>query len=91
MRAQDWQSLGKIISSPGIFTEVIHLFLARTLTEVPTRQEEHEVMEVHWLPWDQVQQMALAGEIEDAKTLACLLRAQALVVKQGAGVQTSPE
>ena len=81
MRAQDWQSLGKIISSPGVFTEVIHLYLARTLTAVPTRREEHEVMEVHWLPWDDAQRMALAGEIDDAKTLAGLLRAQALVAK----------
>jgi 8-oxo-dGTP pyrophosphatase MutT (NUDIX family) len=75
MQAGDWQPLGKIVSSPGVFTEVIHLFLARTLTAVPTRAEDHEVIEVHWFPWSEALHMAQAGEIEDAKTLAGLLRA----------------
>ena len=43
--------------------------------------EEHEVIEVHWLPWAKAENMAQTGEIEDAKTLAGLLRAQAFVVK----------
>jgi len=75
MQAGNWQSLGKIVSSPGVFTEVIHLFLARTLTAVPARAEDHEVIEVHWFPWSEALHMAQAGEIEDAKTLAGLLRA----------------
>jgi ADP-ribose pyrophosphatase len=79
--AQVWESLGKIISSPGMFTEVIHLYLARTLTSVPARMEADEVIEVHWVPWARAQHMAKTGEIEDAKTLAALLRAQALVAK----------
>ena len=79
MQAADWQSLGKIVSSPGVFTEVIHLYLARALGAVPARPEEHEVIEVHWLPWAEALRMAQAGEIEDAKTLAGLLRAQGLV------------
>ncbi len=81
MRAGDWQSIGRIISSPGVFTEVIHLFLAHALSAVPTRMEEHEVIEVHWLPWGEALHMAQAGEIEDAKTLAGLLRAQGHVAK----------
>lgn len=76
VRAQDWQTLGKIISSPGVFNEIIYLFLARRLTAIPARTEEHEVIEVHWLPWTQVWHMAQVGEIQDAKTLAGLLRAQ---------------
>jgi len=79
MQAGDWQSLGKIVSSPGVFTEVVHLFLARTLTVVPVRAEAHEVIEVHWRPWTEALRMAQDGEIDDAKTLAGLLRAQSLV------------
>lgn len=74
LQAGQWQSLGKIVSSPGVFTEVIHLFLARKLTAVPARAEEHEVIEVHWFAWSEALRMAQAGEIEDAKTLAGLLR-----------------
>jgi ADP-ribose pyrophosphatase len=77
VRAGEWQSLGQIVSSPGVFTEVIHLYLARELTRVPMRAEEHEVFEVHWRPWAQALAMAQSGEIEDAKTLAGLLRARA--------------
>jgi len=78
-RARDWRSLGRIVSSPGVFTEVIHLYLARDLTVVPAQAEDHEVFEVHWLPWEQAMAMAQGGEIEDAKTLAGLLRAQPLL------------
>ena len=79
VRAATWQALGRTISSPGIFTEVIHLYLAQNLTTVPVAPEEHEVLEVHWLPWAKALRMAIEGEIEDAKTLAGLLRAQAVI------------
>ena len=79
MQAADWRPLGKIVSSPGVFTEVIYLFLARQLTPVPVNTEEHEVIEVHWFPWKEALRMAQAGEIEDSKTLAGLLRAQAVI------------
>lgn len=79
MCGQDWRSLGKIVSSPGVFTEVIHLFLARALTAIPAQTEEQEVIEVHWLAWAEAWRMAQSGEIEDAKTLAGLLRARDLV------------
>lgn len=79
MRAGDWQPLGKIVSSPGVFTEVIHLYLARALTPVAAQAEAHEVFEVHWLPWERALEMARSGEIEDAKTLAGLLRAMPLI------------
>jgi len=82
VRAATWQALGRTISSPGIFTEVIHLYLAQDLTRVPAAAEEHEVFEVHWLPWGEAMRMATEGEIEDAKTLAGLMRAQAVL---GAG------
>lgn len=79
MRAQAWQALGKIVSSPGVFTEAIHLFLARRLTAVPAQTEEQEVIEVHWLAWAEAWRMAESGEIQDAKTLAGLLRARGLI------------
>ena len=79
MNAARWDSLGKVISSPGVFTEVIHLYLARELTPVTMQHEPHEVIEVHWRPWAEVLARAERGEIEDAKTLAGLLRARPLI------------
>lgn len=74
--ARQWEPLGKILSSPGVFTEVIHLFLARDLVSVPAQNEAHEVIEVHWVPWSEALAMAERGEIEDGKTLAGILRAR---------------
>ncbi|WP_129776645.1 NUDIX hydrolase [Peristeroidobacter soli] len=74
-RASEWRSLGDCLSSPGIFTEVIHLFLATGLTEVPNQLEAAEVLDAHWVPFDEAVRMAQSGEIRDGKTLAALLRA----------------
>lgn len=74
--ARRWESLGNIYSSPGIFDEVVHLFLARELTAVDTHQEAHELIEVHWLRFDEALTRAASGEIQDAKTLVGLWRAQ---------------
>lgn len=78
LRAARWEPLGKIISSPGVFTEVVHLFLARDLRGTPANAEAHEVFEVHWVPFAEALMQARAGEITDAKTLAGLFRADGL-------------
>jgi ADP-ribose pyrophosphatase len=76
--AARWRDLGTIFSSPGVFTEVIHLYLAETLREVPDQREEHELFEVHWIDFREAQQRALDGRIRDGKTIIGLLRAAAL-------------
>ena len=75
MRAGDWQSLGKMYSSPGFCDEVIYLYLARDLTPVPTRHEEHEVIEVEWVSLNEALERAAKGDIDDAKSVAALYRA----------------
>jgi ADP-ribose pyrophosphatase len=79
LHASRWETLGKIISSPGVFTEVVHLFLARDLSRVPANAEAHEVFEVHWVPFAEALVQARTGAIMDAKTLAGLFRAERLV------------
>ncbi len=80
--AARWETLGRIVSSPGIFTEVIHLFLARDLSPGAQNTEEHELIEVHWLPFDQALAQAASGEIIDAKSIAGLFRAQRLLAAE---------
>lgn len=77
--AARWRPLGEILSSPGVFAEVLHLYLAEDLTEVPTRREEFEVMEVHWISLGEAVARALDGRIRDAKSVVGLLRANALI------------
>src|SRR5579863_698039 len=74
--ARQWTSLGTCLSSPGVFTEVLHLFLATGIVPAATAHERAEVIEIHWLPFDTVCEWALDGTITDAKTVIGLLRAR---------------
>jgi 8-oxo-dGTP pyrophosphatase MutT (NUDIX family) len=75
LEAIHWAQLGAIYSSPGVFTEVIHLYLATDLKEVGSHPEEHELFELHWLPLTRALAMAQNGEISDAKTIIGIFRA----------------
>jgi ADP-ribose pyrophosphatase len=75
--AASWLSLGSVLSSPGVFGEVLHLFLARELTPAAAAHEHSEVIEVHWVPFAQACAWAQDGTIRDAKTALGLLRAPA--------------
>jgi ADP-ribose pyrophosphatase len=83
MAAGSWRPLGDYVASPGVFTEVVHLFLATQLTPLPPRPEEHEVFEVHWLPFADVLRMADSGELRDGKSLVGVYRAAAYVPAGG--------
>lgn len=84
VRAARWESLGHLLSSPGVLDEMIHLYLARDLTHVDPNTEEHELLEVHWLPFAAACDLAFSNQIVDAKTIIGLLRAQAVLACQGA-------
>ncbi len=73
--AREWQSLGTVLSSPGVFSEVLHLFFATGLEPSTVAHEHAEVIEVHWVPLEDAHRWALDGTIRDAKTVIGLLRA----------------
>jgi ADP-ribose pyrophosphatase len=75
LRAASWVSLGSMLSTPGFCDELLHMFLARDLTTVPANTEEHELIEVHWVSFEQALNWAYSGEIRDAKTLVAIFRA----------------
>ena len=77
--AASWDSLGRMHSSPGVFTEIIYLYLARGLSEVDLGHEAEEVIEVHWVSWADALIWCADGTITDAKTLIGLYRADALL------------
>lgn len=79
LKAADWQSLGQIFTSPGVFDDVIHLYLAQGLTLVDTAHEAGELIEIQWLDLKEAIKWARNGEIVDAKTLVGLFRASELV------------
>jgi len=59
-----------------VFTEVVHVFLARGLEPVAAQPEEHEVFEARWLPFEEVAGRAARGELRDGKSLVGLLWAR---------------
>ena len=76
VEANDWADLGFLFSSPGVFTEIIHLYLARDLRMVARDHESGEVIEVHWIPLIQAVRWCSDGTITDAKTLIGLFRTE---------------
>ena len=77
MKAGRWDKLGEFFSSPGVLTEVIHIFLARDLAPVDSSPEEHEVFQVTWVPLRIATARATAGELRDGKSIVGLCWAQA--------------
>ena len=75
--ATHWTSLGAYFSSPGVFTEVIHLYLATGLEPAASNPEAHEVFQVEWWPLALAVERARDGELADAKTVIGILRAAA--------------
>lgn len=91
VEAEAWQSLGRMRSSPGVFAEVVHLYLARRLRQVPAEPEANEVLEPHWVPLAQAAQRALDGDIDDAKSVIALLRAAAYLGVAPAATDHRPD
>lgn len=75
LRAERWDDLGAVLTTPGFCDEVIHLYLARELRSVPPRPGAHELIEIHWIPFGEALRRAERGEIRDAKTVIALFRA----------------
>lgn len=76
VEAANWSSLGHCTPSPGILTEVVHLYLATGLTAVSSAPESAEVFEVHWIGLDEAYRQVLDGTINDAKTAIAIARAR---------------
>jgi len=72
--ARHWESLGAVFSSPGVFSEVLHLFYATELEQSSAAHESAEVIEVHWVPFEEAYEWAMNGKIRDAKTIIALAR-----------------
>jgi 8-oxo-dGTP pyrophosphatase MutT (NUDIX family) len=75
VNARRWDSLNSYLSSPGVFTEVLHLFLATGIEPAATAHEQAEVIEIHWVPFGEAYEWAVSGKIRDGKTALGLMRA----------------
>jgi ADP-ribose pyrophosphatase len=83
LAAERWNKLGSIYTTPGFCDEIIHLFLARDLSDVQREPEVDEVIEVHRMSLPEALAKIPTEEIRDTKTLGAL---QATALLLGAGL-----
>ncbi len=68
--------LGRILPAPGCYGETLHLFLARGLHMEEQALDPDEFLQVERVPFQEMVHRCLTGEIEDAKTVAAVLKAK---------------
>ncbi|WP_298021332.1 NUDIX domain-containing protein [uncultured Dysosmobacter sp.] len=68
--------LGRILPSPGCFSETLHLFLAKGLHMEAQHLDPDEFLRVERVPFAEMVHRCLNGEIQDAKTVAAVLKAK---------------
>ena len=71
--------LGAICTSPGISSEVLHLYLALDLQSGKSHPDENEFLNVVKMPLRELVERCMSGEVDDAKTVAVALKAEKLV------------
>ena len=80
-----WDPLGYIMPSVGYTDEMLYLFLARDLTFGARHLDQDEFLEPFKLPFGEALAQAADGRINDAKTLAALVRADKLMREEQNG------
>ena len=73
--AADMMPLGEIYSSVGFCDEAIHMYLAVNIRQEEQCLDEDEFIHVEKIPLGRAVEMCLKGELRDAKTVACVLKA----------------
>jgi ADP-ribose pyrophosphatase len=76
MDAKQIQEVGGFYLAPGYSDEFMTVFLATDLYYSPLNPDADEFLEVITMPITEVYRKAMAGEINDGKTLAALFLAQ---------------
>lgn len=77
--AGEFRFLGELYPSPGYCGEIIRMYLARELTFGETHLDEDEFLNLERIPFDQLVEQVLSGEIRDAKTIAAVLKGKLLL------------
>ena len=82
-RAADWRVLADYLSSPGISTERLRVFLARDLTMVPAElreyvpEHEEAYLTVAWVPLEEAVRGILSGDLHNGVAIVGILSAYA--------------
>lgn len=83
--AEEFIYLGCILPSPGFSNEVTHMYLARGLTFGAQHLDPDEFLEVKRTTLDELVERVMAGELTDAKTVSCVLKAKEYLRREAGG------
>lgn len=79
--AEKFTSLGTLVPTPALLSEVIHLYLAEGITFGECDLDDDEFLEVFLMPLDELYNMVMRGEIQDGKTQVAIMKAYAMRAK----------
>ena len=71
--------LGKLLTSPALVSEIIHLYLAEELTFTERELDEDEFLDVEYIHLSELKKMVMNGEIADTKTQIAVLKADEIL------------
>ena len=75
--------LGGFYTSPGFSSELLHIYLALGLHAGESHLDEGEFLNVEKLPLQQLVDMVMANQVEDAKTIIAVLKAEKVLKARG--------
>ncbi len=81
--ADEWIDLGACCTSPGFSSEVLHVYLALGLHAGASHPDEDEFLNTEKIPLSELSRMVMAGEIDDAKTIVAVLKAEKILRERG--------
>ena len=73
------EETGLELASPGFCTERLHMYLARDLRKKESHPDEDEFLNVITMPFQQLLEQVMDGTVEDAKTVATVLKTKVLL------------
>ncbi len=81
-QADKWHLLGQLWPAPGLTDEKMAIFLATELDPAPLEGDFDEEIEVVPYALTELVEMALDGRLQDAKSVAAILRTAAYLENQ---------
>ena len=79
LEAGELTYLGCLLASPGFCTERLHMYLARDLRRSVSHPDDDEFLNVVTMPFGEIARQVMDGTIEDAKTVATVLKVKVLL------------
>ncbi|MCD8016361.1 MAG: NUDIX hydrolase [Oscillospiraceae bacterium] len=82
LSADEWVYLGRFYPSPGYCREILHAYMARGLHSGTAHPDEGELLAVEKYPLDTLVDMAMSGELIDAKSIIAVLKAKRYIEQE---------